>query len=86
MGLADNHLICDNLFWTRQGAEDFLVPASRGKGHAQLHGEILIQMGDWYSGKLIPKLNETAALVKESITENLDEKISFSRLGVGFFA
>jgi hypothetical protein len=30
--------------------------------------EALIQMGDWYSEELIPKLNETAAMVRKSIT------------------
>ena len=30
--------------------------------------ETLIQMGDWYSEELIPKLNETTAMVKESMT------------------
>jgi len=30
--------------------------------------ETLIQMGDWYSEELIPKLNETTAMVKDSIT------------------
>jgi hypothetical protein len=31
-------------------------------------GETSIQMGDWYSEELIPKLNETAAMVRKSIT------------------
>jgi hypothetical protein len=43
-------------------------------------------MGDWCSEELTPKLNETTAMVRMLLTDkNNDEKILFSRHGVGFF-
>ena len=48
--------------------------------------EAFIQMGDWCSEELTPKLNETTAMVRMLLTDkNNDEKILFSRHGVGFF-
>jgi len=70
LGLADNHMICDtrfghgkepNIFWSpRRGERVTLL--------MRFTSEALIQMGDWYSEELIPKLNETTAMVKKSMT------------------
>jgi len=44
----------------------------------------LIQMGDWYSEELIPKPNETTAIVMMRITERLGEKRTVSRHKIAF--
>ncbi len=69
MGLADNHMICDTRFGHGKEPNIFWSPL-RGERVTLLmqHQQTLIQMGDWYSEELIPKLNETTAMVKKSMT------------------
>jgi hypothetical protein len=44
----------------------------------------LILMGDWCSGELTPKLNETAAIVKMRIMTRLYEKRTVSHHKIAF--
>ena len=69
MGLADNHTICDTRFGHGKEPNIFWSPL-RGERVTLLMrftSEALIQMGDWYSEELIPKLNETTAMVRKSM-------------------
>ena len=49
-----------NIFWSSLRGERVTL--------LMHHQQTLIQMGDWYSEELIPKLNETTAMVKKSMT------------------
>ncbi len=70
MGLADNHMICDTRFGHGKEPKIFWSPlcGERVTLRTRITSEALIQMGDWYSEELIPKLNETTAMVKKSMT------------------
>jgi hypothetical protein len=61
-------MICDTRFGHGKEPKIFWSPL-RGERVTQSNtSEALIQMGDWYSEELIPKLNETTAMVKKSMT------------------
>ena len=68
MGLADNHTICDTRFGHGKEPKIFWSPLRGERVTRNTISETLIQMGDWYSEELMPKLNETTAMVKKSIT------------------
>jgi hypothetical protein len=68
MGLANNHMICDSRFGHGKEPKIFWSPLRGERVSRNNTSETLIQMGDWYSEELRPKLNETTAMVKKSIT------------------
>jgi hypothetical protein len=65
----------------------FSGPAQRERVTQSIISDTLIQKGDWCSEELTPNPNETMAMVRMLMTaKKIDQKISFSRHRVGFFA
>jgi N-formylglutamate amidohydrolase len=63
-------MICDTRFGHGKEPMIFWSPlrGERVMLLMRVTSEALIQMGDWYSEELIPKLNEITAMVRKSIT------------------
>jgi len=61
-------MICDSRFGHGKEPKIFWSPLCGERVTRSNTGETLIQMGDWYSEELIPKLNETTAMVRTSMT------------------
>ena len=68
MGLANNHMICNYLFGHGKEPKIFWSPLCGERATHSDISEALIQMGDWCSEELTPNLNETAAMVKKTMT------------------
>jgi len=58
-------MICDTRFGHGKEPKIFWSPLRGERVTRNNISEALIQMGDWYSEELIPKLNETTAMVKK---------------------
>jgi hypothetical protein len=61
-------MICDSRYGHGKEPKIFWSPLRGERVTRNNISETLIQMGDWYSEELIPKLKETTAMVRQSMT------------------